>query len=65
MKITLKSLILQQFHNIASESSSVYTKTKEFHGKKFIGNAKMVNLASFWEIVACGETVFPDRSTVY
>ena len=31
-------------------------------GQKFIKSAKMVNLASFWKPVACGQTVLPDMS---
>ena len=44
--------------NIASEASYVYILS----GQKFIKNAEMVNLASFWKSEAYGQTVLPDKS---
>ena len=47
--------------NIASEASYVYILS----GQKFFKKCqKWSNLASFWKLEACGQTVLPDRSVL-
>ena len=53
MKITEKVSF-----KIASEVSYVYIMSEQ----KLIKMPKMVNLARFWKLEACVQTVLPDRS---
>ena len=47
--------------NIASEASYLYVLSAQ----KLIKNCqKWSNLASFWKLKACGQTVLPDRSVL-
>ena len=49
--------------NIASEASYVYISSRQKF-TKMPKMPKMVNLASFWKLEACGQTVLPDMSVL-
>ena len=56
LKITEKVTV-----NMASEGSHIYI----LGGQKFIKTSKWSNLASFWKPEETGQTVLPDRSTLF